>query len=390
MATKFWPPEAKSGVDRKGGRIVRQLTAHKAHSFHIPAPWWDSGRKILFGSDRGGKSNLYSVDLQTAGITQHTDSDLTPDTSFLFATINPTRPEAYFWRGNQVFAVDLVKNQERLLHKSDANFMAGPLSVTADGKFIVTAISQHPADRLALDLLGSGSGFREYWESKPESRLMSIPIDGGQAREIYRERCWLGHVQASPTQAHIAMFNHEGPEGEVDQRNWGIDLRLGKPWAIRPSRERAGKVNSAYWFPDGVTVAYRVETAAGQRFAGRTRFDVGQALEYPINGPMDQLRSIGQDLLIADGGRADPARTIRAWRWNGVNYDGPRTLCEHGASYHVPMLHPRPVLSSDGKRIVFTSDRGGYAQVHDVELGSFESLAQEASAPKSSPVNLQL
>jgi oligogalacturonide lyase len=377
VATKFWPPEAKSYPDRSGGRIVRQLTAHKGHSHHLHpmnSGWWDQGRKLLFGSDRLGKSNLYSVDLAGGGITQHTDADLPPESSFLFASANPVKPEAYFWRGNQLTAVDLVRNAERPIYRADANFATGLTSVTADGKFVCTAIYQNLTDRIPVDLLATGTGFREIFEAKPESRLMVIPTDGGAAKEVWRERNWVGHVSASPTQPNILTFIHEGPAGDVEQRMWGLDLRVGKSWAIRPRMGKGEQIEHAWWHGDGVQIGYHGKRAGGETFLGRTRFDVGQPVEMELSGLIGHVHSFGSELVVADGRREDGRGVLRLWRWNGVGYDGPRILCEHRGSFQVQQLHVHPRFPADGKKVVFTSDRSGYGQVYEVEIGSFDTL----------------
>src|SRR5688572_14428064 len=211
MATKFWPAEVRAGVDRAGGRSVRQLTNHKCHSHHIDfgtGGFWDQGRKVLFGSDRGGKTNLFSIDLQNGGITQHTDADLTPppaETSVLFASVNPAKAEAYLWRGPLLMAVDLARNTERQLYKLEARSMGGQTSVTSDGKYVVVGVFENLSDRFPLDLLGTGAGHRELWEAKPESRIVLVPVEGGPARDLFKERAWIGNVLANPTQPNVLM-----------------------------------------------------------------------------------------------------------------------------------------------------------------------------------------
>ena len=112
-ALRRWAPELQVTQDPETGATVRQLTNYKAISHHLyfTNPGWHAGgSRLLFSSDRENRTNLYSVHLQTGEIDQLTDLDMPPppaETSFLFACVNPTREEAYFWHGRRLLAVNL-------------------------------------------------------------------------------------------------------------------------------------------------------------------------------------------------------------------------------------------------------------------------------------------
>ncbi len=64
--------------DPISGVTVHQLTRHLAHSNHayFTNPCWhDHDRRLVFISDRGNRSNYYSLELATGAITQLTDFD---------------------------------------------------------------------------------------------------------------------------------------------------------------------------------------------------------------------------------------------------------------------------------------------------------------------------
>ncbi len=76
-----YPAEWHTFADARTGVEIRQLTRHKGHSHHLyftNPGWYDGGRKLLFGSDRGNRTNLYGVDLASGAITQLTDLDQPP------------------------------------------------------------------------------------------------------------------------------------------------------------------------------------------------------------------------------------------------------------------------------------------------------------------------
>jgi oligogalacturonide lyase len=94
-----YPAEWKTLTDPRTGVEVLQLTDYRGHSHHpyfTNPGWHDGGRRLLFGSDRNNRTNLYSVHLETGEITQLTDADQPPppaETSFLFTSVNPKKEE---------------------------------------------------------------------------------------------------------------------------------------------------------------------------------------------------------------------------------------------------------------------------------------------------------
>ncbi len=122
MKGDTYPAEWREFTDTDTGVRGRQLTDYKGHShppyFTNPC-WYDGGAKLLFGSDRGNRTDLYRLDLASGAIMQLTERDQPPppgETPFLFTSINPTRPEAYFWDGPTLVALNLDTLAERELY----------------------------------------------------------------------------------------------------------------------------------------------------------------------------------------------------------------------------------------------------------------------------------
>ena len=69
-------PEWKRFPDPVTGAQVTRLTGYLGHSyaFYFTNPgWYAGGHKLLFGSDRSNRTNLYSIDLRNGAIRQLTD-----------------------------------------------------------------------------------------------------------------------------------------------------------------------------------------------------------------------------------------------------------------------------------------------------------------------------
>ncbi len=367
------PSEIRTFRDRRSGRTIRQLTQYKGHSHHLyftNPGWWDNGRRLLFGSDRDGRTNLFSVDLETGQITRHTDADMPGApraTSFLYASVNPLRAEAYFWRGSDLIAIDLASNRERVLYRAPDDFFVNMTNVTADGKTVCSVLFKDLSDQFEVDLLNGYVGFTQYWAARPESRIIAVPVDGGPAQIVWQENYWIGHVNTSPTQPHLLSFCHEGPWEKVDHRIWVLDLRSGQPRPICAAPP-GGRVGHEYWHADGIHLGYHGQGPAGTVF-GKIRYDDTDRCEVAFPHDTGHIHSNDFSLIVGDAGGV-----VRLWKWTGDGFDGPRILCEHRSSAHVQQLHVHPRFNADGTRVVFTSDRSGYGQVYEVEVGSWEDL----------------
>jgi len=370
-AGRKWPHEWSEYEDPRSGARVRRLTDYKGHSHHLyftNPGWWDGGRRLLFGSDRENRSNLFSIELESGEITQLTD--LEKDTGFLATSVNPTRPEAYFWYDRAVVALELESLELRTLWRLPDGFRSSMINCTADGRHVCAGIVEDVSDRVRTPLKYIYAGFADTWAAHPLSRIMLVPTDGGPAEVVWEEKTWIGHVNTSPTKAHLLTFCHEGPWDRVDNRIWGLDLESGRAWRIRP-REAGESVGHEYWHADGEYIGYHGRWPDGRRFFGRIRYDNTDRTEVDFPHETGHIHSNDFNLIVGDGYRNE---CVRLWRWNGQGFDGPRALCEHHSSFHVQEVHVHPRFSPDGSYVVYTSDATGYGNVYQVWLKDFDSL----------------
>ena len=371
---RLWLPEWKDYQDPTTGVPVRQLTNYKGHSHHLyftNPGWYDRQRKLLFGSDRDNRTNLFSLDLETGVITQLTDlKPVEPprEIDFLAACVNPIRDEAYFWYDRQIIALDLMLLESRTLWEMPEGFVPSMLNCTADGRYVCDGIFEDLSDRIRVYYKFGYVGFRETWETHPLSRIVAIATDGSGAETAWEEQTWIGHVNTSPAQPHLLTFCHEGPWDNVDNRIWGFDLMTRNAWMIRP-REGQERVGHEYWHADGVSIGYHGSWPDSQKFFGRVRYDDTDRVEVSFPHETGHIHSNDFSLIVGDGGRV-----VRLWRWNGEGFDGPRALCEHRSSSHIQQVHVHPRLSPDGTRVLYTSDRSGYGNLYLAEIPEFDSL----------------
>jgi oligogalacturonide lyase len=383
MTLRTWPAEVREFTDRLTGAAIRQLTRYKGHSNHLyftNPGWYDGGRRMVFQSDRENRTNLFSIELATGGITQISETDGGAMQSMY---LNPTRDEGYFWCGPEVRAIDLHSGEERTLHAIEPDWNHSNISVTADGRYVCTA-DREPVDLpFEVEIRTGYVGFPETFKARPRCRIWRIPIDGGTAEVVHEEPCWIGHVNTSPTDPDLLSFCHEGPWERVDQRMWGLRPSEGKAWKIRP--EQPGEaIGHEYWLADGQTLGYHGRTAAGEVF-GFIRHDNTEQVEAPFPTGSQHFHSNDRSLIIGDGhGGRTPY--ILLWTFDGQAFSEPRVLCIHRCSRHIQRTHVHPRLTPDGTQVVYTSDHTGYGQVHLVDVPErIESLPTIDEAQQGPP-----
>jgi oligogalacturonide lyase len=364
--------------DPISGVTVRQLTDHNAHSHHLyftNPGWFAGGRKLLIASDRGNRANLYAV--ETAGGALEQLTDLEPVShprklTLLWTSVNPVRDEAYFWYGRELRALDLTTKQQRVLYEAAGGFMTTMTNVTADGRHVCAGLFEDLSDRIRLDLEHGYVGFAQMSEARPLSRVIQVAVDGSDCRILHEERSWIGHINTSPTQPHLLSFCHEGPWDKVDHRIWGLDMRDGRTWKIRPC-ESGEYIGHEYWFADGRRIGYHGRTPAGPVY-GCVDCDNIDRVEAPF--PHNSMHFHSNDLSLIVGDGTMNRRQILLWRYRDGTFEGPRVLCEHRGSWHVQQLHVHPRLSTDGRQVVFTADPRGYGQVFLADVPAFEELPE--------------
>lgn len=367
-AEKFFYRDRASGVE------VTQLTDYRGHSHHFyftNPGWYAGGRKLLISSDRNNRTNLFGLDLESGELEQLTDLAPVPlprELEFVRACKNPRIEEAYFWHDLRLTAVDLESKRLRVVCEIEPRWCISQTNCSADGRFVYFGAWEDQSDHIETDLLRGYVGFAETWAARPLSQVVRAAVDGSGVEVVFEERCWIGHVNTSPTQSHLLTLCHEGPWDRVDQRIWGLDATTGQVWKIRPTQP-GEIVGHEYWFADGLRVGYHGRLADGRHILGRARWDDTQRVENAFPGQTGHIFSLDERLVVGDGGGA-----IRVWRWDGERYQGPRLLCRHDSSMHIQQAHPHPRIDPSGSYVIFTSDRSGYCNVYRAPLADFDAL----------------
>lgn len=396
QAGRQWSPETTSFTDPETNAEIKQLTQYRSHSHQLyitNSSWFNQGENVLFGSDRTGTPNLFSVAPGTGRITQLTDL---PEGEFerslprpvlrTFAggaSINPEFPEAYFWYDSRLVGIDLETLTLRSLYQVPDGYRPFRTSVTADGAYICTGITEIASKTSEF----SGA---EKQRREPHSQIFRVAVDDGNIEILHEEDNWLGHPNASPTDPDLMTFAREGPWEEVDCRIWVLDMSDGDVWKIRSRETGEGQyrgVGHEHWMDDGEYIGYHGHSETGEAFYGMGNPDGSGFQETIINSSLVQLEypdSKGADFLshfhqtdeyiVSDCTRRFPYLVL--WKLDRETgaLSKPRKLAFHGGSFQHPRLHVHPRFSPEGDRILYSSNRTEYQELYQVKIPDFDDL----------------
>lgn len=167
--------------------------------------------------------------------------------------------------------VDLSTKTIRDLLDVDPAWKPSMTASSCDGAHLYFGLEQVVISEDYSNSRQNNLGIRARWLAKPLSRIVRLPIapDGsvGSLETIFEERALLGHINTSPTQAHLITYCHEGPWEEVDCRIWVMDTRSGRRWKIEAPQRRF-HIGHEYWYADGLRIGYHGITGGSETVIG--------------------------------------------------------------------------------------------------------------------------
>jgi oligogalacturonide lyase len=370
------------------------------------------GRRFVFISDRGGHPNLFLRDMESRmesggehALTSNNEGvlksyvyfDGRPYRGFGRASVSlhAATGMVYFIQGRTICQVN-PEGQVRTLAEYPDGQMTAFTHVSSDG----TRLCVPTTDARALDgdRLLSGRPPYDIDARVQEEGLSSwlCVYDTASGREIRSERVpnsWITHVQFSPADSNVILYNHEWPGDCGIRRIWLWDgTRHIRMRDEGEGRSRADWTCHEMWERDGQAIIYHGTYHNGPSYVGRVHPDGSNRVEIPFPSGWKRYGHFtegGHGVLVTDGyyepdaspqsaggpadsgsgGQGDPkvggdpagsGEWISALR---VDWDARKIrwfpLCRHGSSWRSQDEHPHPVFDHAGKAILFTSDRDG-------------------------------
>ncbi|MGI8785138.1 MAG: S41 family peptidase [Acidobacteriota bacterium] len=195
-------------------------------------PMW-IGERVYFRSDRNGEFNLYSYDLKTKAIEQHTRHN-----DFPVLNASAGGGKIIYERGGALHVFDTARKQDSRLAVGVAADLNETRPRFAKGARFIRGVSLSP------------TGARAVFDFRGE--IVTVPAEKGDTRNLTnttaiheRDPMW------SPDGKSIAYFSDESGEYELhvrDQEGKG-DVRKFKP-------PGAGFYETPVWSPDSHKIAY--------------------------------------------------------------------------------------------------------------------------------------
>lgn len=355
--------ESRTFYDRRTGTRIRQVTTASAshhHPFFIIPAYDDAMQRLIFISYRTGTPQLFAEERASGELRQLTDR-----TDIAEWSVHPSHngEAIFFTAGTSGWRLDLETLEARELVNFAATAMKDEGMVAA--AMGTTALSHDD----------------KWWAVRfnigKESALAIVDTYTGESDIILR-RDSIGHLQFCPDDADLLYY-----AGPLTDRLWVIQRDgSGNRRLYARNVEKNEWITHETWIPGTRELAF-VDWPRGIRCIN---VDTGTQRQVSTFNAWHAISNPAGTCMVADTNFPDIGIQIFDPR-NGIGK--PRTLCYPDASsigehwnapfpyadgpipvYAPQHTHPHPSFSPDGKHIVFTSDRTGYAQIYEATINN--------------------
>ena len=356
-----YPSESRTFYDRRTGTCIRQVTMASAqhhHPFFIIPAYDDTMQRLIFVSHRSGTPQIFAEERDTGELRQLTDRLDINEWS-----VHPSHngKSVFFTAGTSGWRLDLDALEEHELVNFAATEMREEGMVGA--AMGTTALSHDD----------------KWWAVRfnvgAESALAIIDTETGE-NEIILRRDSIGHLQFCPDDSDLLYY-----AGPLTDRVWVIHRD-----GTENRRLYARNVEKNEWITHETWIPGRRELAFVDWQKGVRSINVDTGVERQVTtfNAWHAICNTDGTLMVADTNfpdigiqTFDPRDKIGDPKTLcypnasslGEHWDGPFPYANGPVQVYAPQhTHPHPSFSPDGKYIVFTSDRSGFAQIYEACL----------------------
>ena len=371
---------------------------------------------VIIISDRTGHSNLFHVDLGSGEETQLTSNVEGTLKSYVYFGGTPYRGfgkasvsldagggVAYYVQGTDLRAVDM-QGRERVFAVLPPGQMTAFTHVTDDGSLLCVPTTDARALDGAADRPSDGEDVPNYYETQdpPYDVDERVQVEGlssyirvydtATGEEVERvpvPRAWITHVQFSPADTSLILYNHEYCADPGVRRLWLWDgtrhrmLRDESPAGTNGAvRTRRDWITHETWERDGSHVVYHGGLGCQYHeppcIVGRVAPDGTDRHEVQLPEGWNQYGhySVGRPgQLVSDGYYRTADTSDGGGHWislASVDWDAEemrwRPLTRHGSSWTTQDDHPHPIFDHGCGYVYFTSDHGGDRNVYRIAI----------------------
>lgn len=376
-------------------RVTQNPGANEQLLYFTSSSVTSDDERIFFLSDRAGPPNVFVRHLASGREQQLTDNregwlksyvyfDGTPYAGLGKASLSLHAPSGtlYYIQGREICRVD-PDGQRTVLAQYPEGQMTAFTHVSSDNRLLCVPTT----DARALDDQTRFPGKPPYnIDERVRNEGLSSYLrvfDTRTGREVLCEKlahCWITHVQFSPVDNNLILYNHEWASDCGIRRMWLFDGR--RHLRLRPEGPGTSRRDWAcheMWERDGSAIIYHGGFAQGPNFIGRVRPDGSGRTEIPLpfNGNRYGHFTVGiPGVLVSDGyyeSKGDPEHWAGQWICR-VDVDWAKgqcqwtPLCRSGSSWDSQDAHPHPIIDHASRYVYFTSDADGRRAVYRVPL----------------------
>lgn len=354
-------------------------------------------QKLVYITDRDGHPNLHALDIASGvdrRLTHNREGHLKSYVYFdgrtnhglgkASVSLDPARGVVYYLQGLSICATDMA-GATRIVAMLPNDQVTAFTHLSADG----TRLCVPTTDARALEGDVAGNKMAHDIDQRVRDEGLSSYLrvfDTRTGAQVACERvpgAWITHVQFSPADPELILYNHEWPADCGIRRMW---LWNGREH-VRLRREEDGFDRRDWachemWTRNGAEIIYHGKLHNGPAYVGKIDLATLRNTEVPF--PHD-YRNYGHftvsntGRLVSDGYYQTPDDTpvpkpfehcgtwislqdvdwsARTIRWTPI--------VRHGSNWDSQDSHPHPIFNHRADRIYFTSNRDGKRAVYFV------------------------
>jgi oligogalacturonide lyase len=346
-----------------GHRIVRlsRLENGGASFYFTQNEFNCRGNKLVFANAHAPLGRwLYSIDLETFDIQPLASSEAP-----IMEVVARKRNEVlYLGSDGTLRATNLDTHATRSIAQLPAS-VAG-FTINLDETLIAGIYNDGLADYKSQY---PTTWFQQYFDAHRVSYLFTVDADSGALKRIHQENNWLDHVQFSPSDPHLLMFDHQGPPDSVTDPMWLIDATgTTAPRSLYTKTVTGEYVSHEFWSPDGRWVYFDHQVPwGGSYFIGGIEVATGTMGGYPIAQADWGLHyNISHDgSLFASDGDDSSRKTLLLYRIVNRSLQV-EPLADLSASDYG--FQPNVHFTADDKWVAYMTSQGFHEEIYAVSV----------------------
>jgi len=366
--------EIREYRDKDTGARVMQLTGDGSDNVHLyftSESFVGGSDRLVFGSNRSGRFQLYLLEVKDRRLVQLTDgAQIEPQK----ATTNNGR--LFYFDGPRLRCLRLDTMDDRELYCTPNGFRPYLPSCTADGGYVAFAYGEDLAVSTETGRIYATMP-ETYYQRRP-CVIMRVAESGGKVDAAWGEHAWISHVIIHPTQPDLILFCHEGGSLSL-QRMWTVKMtergRKAEPLYVQKPNEYC--VHE--YFTRGGEIGYQYEVdrdGTREHYNCFIRPDGTWIRQYLLPGrrPGHIQSNTANSLAVGDAGYLSPTDKDGGNFMSLMTHSNGRAivrrLCRYqpGTTQH---SHGHPVFSLDDRWVLFNSQVG---QRDNIYMADVESL----------------